>query len=133
MNSCIYRKLADAFGVDTSSSSDQAIREMYNPFLKEQAKLEPAFTSQLEEQFKKLVQTAYASQAKCQQHVFRPMKGNHRRIIHELAAYYNCQTWSLDPEPQRQVVVLANKSVTLHVMFTNSVVVCERFPTSINM
>ena len=103
------RKLVDAFGVDTSSPIDQAIREMYNPFLKEQARLEPEFISQLEEQIKKLIQSVQASQSKSQQHAFRVMRPNHRRIVHELASYYNCQTWSQDPEPQRQVVVLATK------------------------
>ena len=101
--------MADAFGVDNSSPIDQAIRELYNPFLKEQAKLEPEFITQLEEQMKKLIQSVHASHTKSQQHAFRAMRPNQRRIVHELASYYNCQTWTQDPEPQRQVVVLATK------------------------
>lgn len=39
------------------------------------------------------------------QHAFPVMKGDHRKIVHELAMHYNLLSASYDPEPNRNVVV----------------------------
>ena len=40
---------------------------------------------------------------------FSVMKSNQRRMVHELAGYFSCDTYSLDPEPMRNVVAIATK------------------------
>ena len=44
-------------------------------------------------------------------HNFQAMKGVHRRLVHELAPFYGCETGSYDPEPCRSVIAKAVRSV----------------------
>ena len=49
--------------------------------------------------------------------MFKPMKREHRQVIHELAEHYGCGTISYDEEPQRNVVAMAHRYVThIHTM-----------------
>lgn len=40
-------------------------------------------------------------------HAFKPMNGAQRRVVHELAEYYGCETQSYDEEPNKNVVATA--------------------------
>ena len=43
--------------------------------------------------------------------MFPAMKREQRKMIHELAEFYNCSSVSYDEEPQRNVVASAHKYV----------------------
>ena len=45
-------------------------------------------------------------------HSFPPMNSNHRRLVHEIAVFYNCSSRSYDQEPKRSTVVTATKLVS---------------------
>lgn len=40
------------------------------------------------------------------------MNRDHRRVVHELAEFFGCETQSYDEEPKKNVVVTAYKYVT---------------------
>lgn len=42
-------------------------------------------------------------------HSFKVMPSNQRRVVHELAEFYGCQTESYDEEPNKNVVATAVK------------------------
>ncbi len=44
-------------------------------------------------------------------HAFPPMNRDQRRLVHELAELYGCQTQSYDEEPVKNVVATAHKLV----------------------
>ncbi len=50
-----------------------------------------------------------AKQIKRCRHAFPPMNRDQRRLVHELAEYYGCETESYDEEPKKNVVATAYK------------------------
>lgn len=51
-------------------------------------------------------------------HSFPPMNSNQRRLVHELAVFYNCASRSYDKEPKRNTVVTATKWVPYAVAWS---------------
>lgn len=51
----------------------------------------------------------FQSKQKCRSHSFPPMNRDQRRIVHELAEFFGCETQSYDEEPKRNVVATAFK------------------------
>ena len=49
-------------------------------------------------------------------HSFKSMPSSQRRVIHELAEFYGCQTESYDEEPNKNVVATAHKSFSIDFM-----------------
>ena len=45
-------------------------------------------------------------------HSFPPMNSNNRRLVHDIAVFYNCSSRSYDQEPKRSTVVTATKLVS---------------------
>lgn len=103
------KKLAEALEL-TNVDHTPHTAPQYSPFLLEQAKFDPSFVSHVEETFKDLVETFRASPGRAAvSHHFKPMKRDQRRLIHELAEVYQLSSMSYDPEPKRNVVVMATK------------------------
>ena len=58
---------------------------------------------------------------------FSVMKSNQRRFVHELAGYFTCDTYSLDPEPQRNVVAIATKWVNQKILWKSVYPWCFKY------
>lgn len=71
-----------------------------------------AFVKSIEEALENLVQTTVKMSASPRSHSFPPMNSNHRRLVHEIAVFYNCSSRSYDQEPKRSTVVTATKLVS---------------------
>ena len=81
----------------------------YTDYLKEFARKNPAFVANVEKNLGELVQNAAQSKHMSRSHSFAPMNRDARRLVHELAEFYGCQTQSYDYEPKKSVVATANK------------------------
>ncbi|XP_066579537.1 transcriptional repressor NF-X1 isoform X2 [Amia ocellicauda] len=91
---------SDPFNIRTSASK-------YSDSLKEDARKEFKFVSEVEEEIKNLVELAYKGKQTKRSHCFPPMNREHRKIIHELAEAYGIESVSYDSEPKRNVVITA--------------------------
>lgn len=60
-------------------------------------------------------------------HPFPPMNSNHRRLVHEIAMFYNCSSRSYDQEPKRSTVVTATKLVFMLLFYFTFVVLMFEF------
>ena len=102
------RVLAEALELtDVDHSPDTP--PQYSVFLLEQVRENPSLVSSIETVFKEIIEAFNGSRMGNTTHSFKPMKRNQRRIIHELAEYYHLSSKSYDPEPHRNVVVMATK------------------------
>ncbi|XP_051572453.1 transcriptional repressor NF-X1-like isoform X2 [Myxocyprinus asiaticus] len=115
------RRLAEALQIDQSVDPfNKSTSSKYSDTLKEDARKDFKFVSEIEEEVKNLVELANKGKQPKRSHCFPPMKREHRRIIHELAEAYGVESVSYDSEPKRNVVVTASrgKSVCPNISLT---------------
>lgn len=103
------RRLAAALQIHNADVSNRAGPPSYSEFLREEARKNPAFLSSVHQKLTELVQTARQSKQKFRSHSFPSMNRDQRRVVHELAEFFGCETQSYDQEPYRNVVVSAYK------------------------
>ncbi|PRD24393.1 UNVERIFIED_CONTAM: Transcriptional repressor NF-X1 [Trichonephila clavipes] len=103
------RRLAVALQIDNPDLSPSPGPPNYSDFLKTEAKKNPSFVTDVYDKISELVQLAKDSKQKCRSHSFPPMNRDHRKVIHELAEFFGCETQSYDEEPKKSVVVTAYK------------------------
>lgn len=104
------RRLAEALQIDTSSDPFHVRSpSIYSDSLKEDARKDPKFVSEVEEELKNLIELVNKGKQPKRSHCFRPMNRDHRKIIHELAEIYSVESVSYDSEPKRNVVITAQK------------------------
>ncbi|XP_060730078.1 transcriptional repressor NF-X1 [Tachysurus vachellii] len=103
------RRLAEALQVDPTVDpfSSKSSTCKYSDTLKEDARKDFKFVSEVEEEIKNLVELANKGKHPKKSHCFPPMKRDQRRIVHELAEVYGVESISYDNEPKRNVVVTA--------------------------
>ncbi|PFX24867.1 Transcriptional repressor NF-X1 [Stylophora pistillata] len=106
------RRLAEALDIENADLS-QEVSFRFSPFLWTEARQNLKFAKSVEEALENLVQTTLKSTTSQRTHSFPPMASNQRRLIHELAVFYNCATRSYDQEPKRNTVVTATKESRL--------------------
>ncbi|KAJ8024888.1 Transcriptional repressor NF-X1 [Holothuria leucospilota] len=123
------RRLAEALNLKDAELRPEAGAPQYTEFLKEMARKNPSSVSSIEKGLSNLVQSVQDSKFSSRSHSFPCMNRDMRRMIHELAEFYGCQTQSYDQEPNKNVVALARKDkCRLPNMTLSSVVQRERFP-----
>ncbi|XP_071480371.1 transcriptional repressor NF-X1-like [Diadema antillarum] len=103
------RRLAEALQIKNPDLSSTIKTTNYSDFLKEQARKHQGFVAAIEKELSALVVSAKNSKQSSRSHAFPSMIRNHRRIIHELAEFYGCESESYDEEPKRNVVTTAKK------------------------
>ncbi|XP_060590156.1 transcriptional repressor NF-X1-like isoform X2 [Ruditapes philippinarum] len=101
------RRIALALEIQNPDLSSKLGSPSYTDFLKEQAKKDPVFVAGIEKAFADLVQSAKQSKQPSRSHAFPSMNMNQRKLVHELAEFYGCQTQSYDYEPKKNVVATA--------------------------
>jgi len=105
------RKLALALEIENPVISPLDAEMKYSPFLLEQARTDLQFVASVEETMRALVEAVQKSSSnQTRTHYFRPMKNTQRKLIHELAIHFGCETISYDSEPLRNVLISVNKS-----------------------
>lgn len=104
------RRLAEALQIDPSSDPfNVRSTSVYSDSLKEDARKDLKFVSEVEEEIRNLVELANKGKQPKRTHRFPPMNREHRKIIHELAEVYTVESVSYDNEPKRNVVITAHK------------------------
>ncbi|KAF7213481.1 transcriptional repressor NF-X1 [Nothobranchius furzeri] len=104
------RRLAEALQIDSSSDPfNVRSTSLYSDSLKEDARKDLKFVSEVEEEIRSLVELANKGKQPKRSHCFPPMNREHRKIIHELAEVYAVESVSYDSEPKRNVVITAHK------------------------
>ncbi|KAF5899023.1 transcriptional repressor NF-X1-like, partial [Clarias magur] len=103
------RRLAEALQVDPTADpfNTKSTTCKYSDTLKEDARKDFKFVSEVEEEIKNLVELANKGKQPKKSHCFPPMKRDQRRIVHELAEVYGLESVSYDSEPKRNVMVTA--------------------------
>ncbi|XP_036378386.1 transcriptional repressor NF-X1 isoform X2 [Megalops cyprinoides] len=103
------RRLAEALQIDQSSDpfNVRSSSSKYSDSLKEDARKELKFVSEVEDEMKNLVELANKGKQIKRSYCFPPMNREHRKIIHELAEAYGIESVSYDSEPKRNVVITA--------------------------
>ncbi|KAI1889263.1 hypothetical protein AGOR_G00177340 [Albula goreensis] len=102
------RRLAEALQIDQSADPfNVRSTSKYSDSLKEDARKELKFVSEVEEEMKNLVELASKGKQTKRSHYFPPMNRERRKIIHELAEVYGIESVSYDSEPKRNVVITA--------------------------
>ncbi|TRY83585.1 hypothetical protein DNTS_003485 [Danionella cerebrum] len=112
------RRLAEALQIDQSLDPfNKSTSSKYTDSLKEDARKDLKFVREIEEEMKRLVESANKGKQAKRSHCFPPMKREQRRLIHELAEVYGVESTSYDNEPKRNVVITAvrGKSVCPNV------------------
>ncbi|XP_054710252.1 transcriptional repressor NF-X1-like [Uloborus diversus] len=104
------KRLALALQIQNPDLSCSPGPPNYSEFLKDETKKNPHFVSDVYDKISDLVQLAKQSKQKCRSHSFPPMNRDQRRIVHELAEFFGCETQSYDEEPKKNVVVTAFKN-----------------------
>lgn len=104
------RRLAQALQIDPSSDPfNVRSTSVYSDSLKEDARKDLKFVTEVEEEIRNLVELANKGKQPKRSHRFPPMNREHRKIIHELAEVYTVESVSYDNEPKRNVVITAHK------------------------
>ncbi|XP_053716490.1 transcriptional repressor NF-X1 [Synchiropus splendidus] len=104
------RQLALALEIDPSSDPfNTRSTSVYSDSLKEDARKDLKFVSEVEKEIKNVVELANKGKQPKRSHCFQPMNRDHRRIIHELAEVYGVESVSYDSEPKRNVVITAQR------------------------
>ncbi|XP_071340974.1 transcriptional repressor NF-X1 [Trachinotus anak] len=104
------RRLAEALQIDSSSDPfNVRSTSVYSDSLKEDARKDLKFVTEVEEEIKNLVELVNKGKQPKRSHCFPPMNREHRKIIHELAEVYAVESVSYDSEPKRNVVITAYK------------------------
>ncbi|XP_041824274.1 transcriptional repressor NF-X1 [Melanotaenia boesemani] len=104
------RRLAEALQIDSSSDPfNVRSTSVYSDSLKEDARKDLKFVTEVEKEIKNLVELVSKGKQPKRSHCFPPMNREHRKIIHELAEVYGVESMSYDSEPKRNVVITAHK------------------------
>ncbi|XP_038153849.1 transcriptional repressor NF-X1 [Cyprinodon tularosa] len=103
------RRLAEALQIDSSSDPFNVRSSVYSDSLKEDARKDLKFLSEVEEEIRNLVELVNKGKQTKRSHCFPPMNREHRKIIHELAEVYGVESVSYDSEPKRNVVITAHR------------------------
>lgn len=98
------RTIAQALQIDANARP----KPIYSEFLKNYAREDQAFATNIENKFEVFVKDVNVSKSK-KALSLPTMKALERRFIHELASYYGIETQSHDPEPYRNVTLYASK------------------------
>jgi transcriptional repressor NF-X1 len=110
------KSLAQALQIDPNQALNRLV-PIYSDFLKNFAREDPKFVLKIEKQFEQVIQECKSlpqnSNNKKKSLNFPVMKSHERRLIHELAAYYDLESSSFDPEPFRHVCVYATKEKSI--------------------
>ncbi|XP_063063115.1 transcriptional repressor NF-X1 isoform X2 [Engraulis encrasicolus] len=102
------KRLAEALQIDQSVDPfNTRTTSKYSDSLKDDARKEFKFVSEVETEIKNLVELANKGKQPKRSHCFPPMSREHRRIVHELAEVYTVESVSYDSEPKRNVVITA--------------------------
>ncbi|KAG2458454.1 transcriptional repressor NF-X1 [Polypterus senegalus] len=103
------RRLAEALNIDQNSNpfSSRTSTSKYSDTLKEDARKDTKFVSEIEEEMKNLIEQANKGKQPKRSHCFPPMNREHRKLIHDLAEAYGIESVSYDSEPKRNVVITA--------------------------
>uniref|UniRef100_A0AAY4BES7 Transcriptional repressor NF-X1 n=1 Tax=Denticeps clupeoides TaxID=299321 RepID=A0AAY4BES7_9TELE len=102
------RRLAEALQIDQSNDPfSLRSTSKYSDTLKEDARKEFKFVSEVEEEINNLIEHANKGKQPKRSYCFPPMNREHRRIVHELAEVYGVESVSYDSEPKRNVVITA--------------------------
>ncbi|GIY21056.1 protein shuttle craft [Caerostris extrusa] len=104
------KRLALALQIQNPDLSTSPGPPNYSDFLKAEAKKNPLFVTDVYDKITELVQLAKESKQKCRSYSFPAMNRDHRRVVHELAEFFGCETQSYDEEPKKSVVVTAHKT-----------------------
>ncbi|XP_035208182.1 transcriptional repressor NF-X1-like [Stegodyphus dumicola] len=119
------KRLAVALQIQNPDLSCSPGPPNYSEFLKDEAKKNPAFVSGVYDKITELVQLAKSSKQKYRSHSFPPMNRDQRRVVHELAEFFGCETQSYDEEPKKNVVVTAYKT-KCYLPFASIMTVVQR-------
>ncbi|XP_062235425.1 transcriptional repressor NF-X1 [Platichthys flesus] len=104
------RRLAEALQIDsTSDPFNVRSPSVYSDSLKDDARKDLRFVTDVEEEIKNLVELVNKGKQPKRSHCFPPMNREHRKIIHELSEVYAVESVSYDSEPKRNVVITAQK------------------------
>ncbi|XP_060086083.1 transcriptional repressor NF-X1-like [Ylistrum balloti] len=103
------RRMALVLEIKNPDLSAKLGNPSYNDFLKEYARNNPQNVASIDKAFSNLVQNAKGSKHPHRSHQFPPMNRDQRRVVHELAEFYGCETQSYDLEPKKNVVATAHK------------------------
>ncbi|XP_033761970.1 transcriptional repressor NF-X1-like [Pecten maximus] len=103
------RRMALVLEIKNPDLSSKLGNPSYNDFLKEYARTNPQNVASIDKAFSSLVQNAKGSKHPHRSHQFPPMNRDQRRVVHELAEFYGCNTQSYDTEPKKNVVATAYK------------------------
>ncbi|KAJ7381293.1 Transcriptional repressor NF-X1 [Desmophyllum pertusum] len=108
------RCLAEALNIENADlSPDVPIR--FSSFLVAEAKHNLSFVKSVEEALENLVQTTVKISASQRSHSFPSMNSNQRRLVHEIAVFYNCSSRSYDQEPKETQLSLHLRNLTFHL------------------
>ncbi|XP_035468809.2 transcriptional repressor NF-X1 isoform X2 [Scophthalmus maximus] len=108
------RRLAEALQIDSSTDPfNVRSTSIYSDSLKEDARKDLKFVTDVEEEIKNLVELVNKAKQPKRSHCFPPMNREHRKIIHELAEVYGVESVSYDTEPKRNVVITAQKGKSI--------------------
>ncbi|PIK49598.1 putative transcriptional repressor NF-X1-like [Apostichopus japonicus] len=123
------RRMAEALQVKDAELRPDVGAPQYSDFLKDMARKNPSVIISVEKGLSNLVHSVQDSKFATRSHQFPVMNRDSRRMIHELAEFYGCQTQSYDQDPSRNVVATARKDKSyLPNMTLSAVVQRERFP-----
>lgn len=106
------QRMAESLGLK-DVPIDALVAPTYSDYLQQQAKLNKAFISEIENEFSTLIlrykkkneSADSLNKVKYIYHDFKVMNKDKRRTVHELAAVYKITSQSLDEEPHRNVQV----------------------------
>ncbi|KAM8967681.1 transcriptional repressor NF-X1 isoform 2-T2 [Pelodytes ibericus] len=108
------RRLAEALNISENSDPfNTRSGSKYSDSLKEDARKDLKFLSEIEREIKALVNAVNKGKQTKKSHCFPPMNRDHRKIIHDLAEVYCVESVSYDNEPKRNVVVTAVKGKSM--------------------
>ncbi|XP_053322900.1 transcriptional repressor NF-X1 [Spea bombifrons] len=108
------RRLAEALNISENSDPfNTRSGAKYSDILKEDAKKDLKFVSEIEREIKALVDAVNKGKQTKKSHCFPPMNRDHRKMIHDLAEVYFVESVSYDNEPKRNVVITAVKGKSM--------------------
>ncbi|KAG8572059.1 hypothetical protein GDO81_011896 [Engystomops pustulosus] len=108
------RRLAEALNItETSDPFNTRSGFKFSDSLKDDARKDLKFVSEIEREVKALVDAVNKGKQTKKSHCFPPMNRDHRKIIHDLAEVYGVESVSYDNEPKRNVVITAVKGKSM--------------------
>lgn len=111
------RKLALAFGINQPVNMTNGIPTTYSAELMDLAKSNLQFVQKLEKKFEEVIKGPSGK------HSFPPMDRTQRRLIHELAKFYNLDTESYDKEPSRNVIITKRRDSRIPIQLLSKAMI----------